>query len=133
LADPVGVNMGNPHAVFFVADAEAVALDELGPAIEHAPLFPDRVNVEVATVEAPGRIRMRVWERGAGITLACGSGACATLVAAVRRGLCGRSATLVLDGGELSIDWQDDDRVIMTGPVATSFSGQVDPSLLPGR
>jgi diaminopimelate epimerase len=133
LADPVGVNMGNPHAVFFVADVDEIALAELGPAIEHAPLFPDRVNVEIATIEAPGRIRMRVWERGAGITLACGSGACATLVAAVRRGLSDRRAVVALDGGDLTIEWRDDDRVVMTGPVATSFSGRIDPSLLPGR
>ncbi|HLG90120.1 MAG TPA: diaminopimelate epimerase [Alphaproteobacteria bacterium] len=132
LADPVGVSMGNPHAVFFVPDAEAVDLPELGPAIEHAPLFPERVNVEVATVEAPDRIRMRVWERGAGITLACGSGACATLVAAVRRGLSARKATLVLDGGDLAVEWRDDDRVIMTGPAATSFIGEIDESLFPG-
>jgi diaminopimelate epimerase len=132
LADPVGVSMGNPHAVFFVPDADAVDLPELGPAIEHAPLFPERVNVEVATVEAPDRIRMRVWERGAGITLACGSGACATLVAAVRRGLSARKATLALDGGDLLIEWRDDDRVIMTGPAATSFIGEIDESLMPG-
>jgi len=133
LADPVGVSMGNPHAIFFVPDAEAVDLVELGPAIEHAPLFPDRTNVEVATVEAPDRIRMRVWERGVGITLACGSGACATLVAAARRGLSGRKATLVLDGGDLEIEWRADDRVIMTGPAATSFTGEIDESLLADR
>ena len=132
LADPVGVSMGNPHAVFFVPDAEEVDLAKLGPAIEHAPLFPERVNVEVATVETPDRIRMRVWERGAGITRACGSGACATLVAAVRRGLSGRKAKLVLDGGDLTIEWRDDDRVIMTGPAATSFMGEIDEALLPG-
>ena len=133
LTDPVAVSMGNPHAVFFLPDAESVPLTELGPAIEHAPLFPERVNVEVATVIARDRIRMRVWERGVGITLACGSGACATLVAAVRRGLSDRRAILVLDGGELAIEWRDDDRVIMTGPAATSFVGEIDPSLLPGR
>jgi diaminopimelate epimerase len=130
LSDPVGVNMGNPHAVFFVPDAEAVDIATLGRPVEHDPLFPERVNVEVATVQAPDRIRMRVWERGVGITQACGSGACATLVAAVRRGLTGRKATLVLDGGNLTIEWRDDDHVIMTGPAATSFTGEVDDSLL---
>lgn len=130
LSDPVGVSMGNPHAVFFVEDAEAVNLSEIGPKIEHAPLFPERTNVEVATMLSRDRIRMRVWERGVGITLACGSGACATLVAAFRRGLSGRKATLVLDGGELDIEWRQDDHVIMTGPVATSFTGEIDDSLL---
>ena len=133
LADAVGVSMGNPHAVFFVADSESVDLTAIGPVIEHAPLFPERVNVEVATVLAPDRIRMRVWERGVGITQACGSGACATLVAAARRGLSGRKATLVLDGGELIVEWRADDRVIMIGPVATSFTGQVGEDLLPVR
>jgi diaminopimelate epimerase len=130
-SDPVGVNMGNPHAVFFVDDAESVDLAQVGPEIEHAPLFPERTNVEFATVLAPGRIRMRVWERGVGITRACGSGACATLVAAARRGLSERTATLVLDGGDLTIDWRQDDHVIMTGPAATSFTGEIDDGLLP--
>jgi diaminopimelate epimerase len=126
LADPVGVNMGNPHAVFFVERAEAIDLAGLGPGVERDALFPQGVNVEVATVEAPDRIRMRVWERGIGITRACGSGACATLVAAVRRGLTGRTATLALDGGDLLIAWRDDDHVIMTGATATSFVGELD-------
>ena len=132
LADPVGVNMGNPHAVFFVPDADAVDIATLGRPVEYHPLFPERVNVEVATVQSPDRIRMRVWERGVGITQACGSGACATLVAAVRRGLTGRKAILVLDGGELTIEWRDDDHVIMTGPAATSFIGEIDDSFIAG-
>jgi diaminopimelate epimerase len=132
LSDPVGVNMGNPHAVFFVPDAEAVDIAALGRPVENDPLFPERVNVEVATVQAPDRIRMRVWERGVGITQACGSGACATLVAAARRGLTGRTATLALDGGELSIEWRGDDHVIMTGPAATSFNGEIEDSQLAG-
>ena len=99
LADPVGVGMGNPHAVFFVAYAEAIDLERFGQQIEHHPLFPDRTNVEVCTVLNRRRIRMRVWERGVGITRACGTGACAALVAAVRRGLAERKAELVLDGG----------------------------------
>lgn len=131
LEAPVGVGMGNPHAVFFLADAEAVDLERWGPQIERHPLFPKRTNVEVCTVLARDRIRMRVWERGVGITRACGSGACAALVAAVRRGLAERRATLVLDGGDLSIEWrQSDGHVRMAGPVAISFSGTLDPSVL---
>jgi diaminopimelate epimerase len=130
LADPVAVNIGNPHCVFFVDDADSVDIETLGPQIERHPLFPDRTNVEVAAVLAPDRIRMRVWERGVGITLACGSGACATLVAAARRKLTGRKATVVVDGGELDIEWLRDEHVRMTGPVALSYSGTLDPSLL---
>lgn len=123
LADPVGVGMGNPHAVFFVPDAEAVSLSELGPRLEHHALFPERCNIEAAQILGPERIRMRVWERGAGITLACGTGACATLVAAARRGLTGRKADIVLDGGVLTIEWLDNGHVMMTGPVALAFTG----------
>ena len=129
LADPVGVNMGNPHAVFFTDDAEAIALAELGPALETDPLFPERANIEVAQMLGDS-IRLRVWERGVGITRACGTGACATLVAAHRRGLCGRRAELRLDGGVLAVDWRDDDHVVMTGPATTSFSGELAPELL---
>ena len=125
LTDAVGVSVGNPHAVFFVDDAEAVDIVAVGPGVEHAPLFPERVNVEVATVLPGDRIRMRVWERGVGVTQACGSGACATLVAAVRRGLSGRKAILQLDGGDLTIEWRADDHVIMTGPAALSFIGEL--------
>ncbi|MBB6249616.1 diaminopimelate epimerase [Nitrospirillum iridis] len=133
LSAPCAVNMGNPHAVFFVDDAEAVDLASWGPRLEHHTAFPQRANIEVATVVAPGRVRMRVWERGAGITLACGSGACATLVAAVRRGLTGRRAEIVMDGGVLTIEWRESDgHVLMTGPVATAFSGELDESLLSG-
>ena len=131
LSDPVGVGLGNPHAVFFVADAEAVDIERWGPEIEHHPLFPERTNVEVCSTLARDRIRMRVWERGVGVTRACGSGACASLVAAVRRGLAVRRAELVLDGGSLEIAWRgSDNHVLLTGPVATSFSGTLDPSLL---
>ncbi len=129
LSDPVGVGMGNPHAVFFVPDADAVDLAALGPPLEHHKLFPVRANIEVAQVLSPTRIRMRVWERGAGITRACGTGACATLVAAVRRGLTERRASVVLDGGELEIEWMRDGHVMMTGPVATSFTGTLDAQL----
>ena len=130
LADPVAVNVGNPHAVFFVEDAAAIPLEELGPKIETDPLFPEHVNVEAAQVLADGNIRMRVWERGVGITRACGSGACATLAAAAQRGLTERSATVILDGGALVIDWREDNHVVMTGPVATSFSGVIDPAMV---
>jgi len=132
LSDPVGVNIGNPHAVFFVPDAEAIDLKTLGPQLEHHPLFPERCNIEAATVLSPTRIRMRVWERGVGITRACGTGACATLVAAARRGLAARKADVILDGGTLEIEWTADSHVRMTGPVATSFSGVLDESLLRG-
>ncbi|MBP9184180.1 MAG: diaminopimelate epimerase [Fuscovulum sp.] len=120
--EPVAVGMGNPHCVFFLADAEAVDLPTRGPAIEHDPLFPQRTNVEFASVSGPDRLRMRVWERGTGVTLACGSGACATAVAAHLRGLTGRRVTLQLDGGVLEVDWRDDG-VWMTGPVAHVFDG----------
>jgi diaminopimelate epimerase len=123
LHDPVAVNIGNPHCVFFVDDADSIDLARHGPELEYATLFPERTNVEVATVRDKEHIRMRVWERGAGITLACGSGACATLVAAQRRKLTGRKAEVLLDGGPLTIEWLDSGDVLMTGPVATSFSG----------
>ncbi|MSO81311.1 MAG: diaminopimelate epimerase [Alphaproteobacteria bacterium] len=126
LSDPVGVSVGNPHVVFFVPDPEAIALEELGPAIEHDALFPQRTNVEVVGVESPSRLRMRVWERGVGITRACGTGACAAAVAAHRRGLTGRSVIVELDGGELAIEWRADGHVVMTGPAAISFTGSFD-------
>jgi diaminopimelate epimerase len=123
---PAAVGMGNPHCIFFVADAEAVDLAVLGPAVENHPLFPDRTNVEFIEVLGENRLRMRVWERGAGITQACGSGACAAVVAAARRAKCGRKAEVVLDGGSLFIEWQADDHVLMSGPVAVAFSGTID-------
>lgn len=127
--DPAAIGMGNPHCVFFVADAEAVDLSRLGPEIEHDPLFPNRTNVEFASLCGPDRLRMRVWERGAGITLACGSGACATAVAAHLRGLTGRQVVLELDGGRLEIDWREDG-VWMTGPVAHVFDATLSPDFL---
>jgi diaminopimelate epimerase len=132
LATPVCTNIGNPHATFFVTDVEAIDLAALGPILEHDPLFPERANIGVAAVGEHEDIRLRVWERGAGITRACGSGACAAVVAAHRRGLAGRRATVELDGGTLDIDWREDGHVIMTGPVAQSFEGAFDPSLLAG-
>lgn len=121
------VSMGNPHCVLFVPDAEKAPLTTLGPRIETLPFFPNRTNVEFAQVLDPGRIRMRVWERGVGVTLACGTGACATAVAAIRRGLTGRKVDLVLDGGALKIEWREEDgHVLMTGPTAMPFRGRVD-------
>ena len=119
-------SMGNPHCVLFVPDAASAPVTLLGPKIETLPLFPNRVNVEFAQVLDQNRIRMRVWERGVGVTLACGTGACATLVAAARRGLTGRKAELILDGGSLFIEWRDDNHVIMTGPGVTVFRGRVE-------
>jgi len=127
--DPAAIGMGNPHCVFFVPDAEAVALDTLGPRIEHHPLFPERTNVEFASLIAPDHLRMRVWERGTGVTLACGSGACAVAVAAHLRGLTGRRVDLEVDGGVLRVDWRDDG-VWLTGPVAYVFEGVLSPALI---
>ena len=135
LANPVCTSIGNPHATFFVDDADTVDLAGLGPVLEHDKLFPERANIGVATVRDRGRIRLRVWERGAGITLACGSGACAALVAAHRRGLTGRQATVALDGGDLDILWRPDGEqgaghVMMTGPATLAFEGSVDAAFL---
>jgi diaminopimelate epimerase len=130
LADPVGVNMGNPHAVFFVEDVESLPLAELGPALEHHPLFPERANIGAAQVIGKDQLRLRVWERGAGLTRACGSGACAAAVAAARRGLTGRRVEVVLDGGTLTVCWREDGHVEMTGPVATAFHGELNGELL---
>ena len=130
LQDPVGTNMGNPHATFFVDDAAAIPLGELGPKLEHDRFFPERVNIGVAQLLGEGRLRLRVWERGAGITLACGSGACAAVVAASRRGLIHRNADVELEGGALTIEWLRDDHVLMTGGIALAFKGELDRSLL---
>jgi diaminopimelate epimerase len=130
LRDPVATNVGNPHATFFVADVAAVPLAELGLKLEHDRLFPERANIGVAQLVADGKLRLRVWERGAGLTLACGSGACAAVVAASRRGLVDRKAEVVLDGGTLTVEWLRDDHVLMTGGIARSFKGTLDASLL---
>lgn len=129
LKHPVAVNVGNPHAVFFLQhkEIEDVPLEKLGPRVENHALFPEKVNVEVAHVLERDRVRMRVWERGVGITRACGTGACAVVVAGVRRGLTDRRATVELDGGELEIEWREsDNHVLMTGPVAESFRGEIE-------
>jgi len=127
--DPVAVGMGNPHCVRFVADAEAVELSSVGPDHEHDPLFPQRTNVEFAALIGPDHLRMRVWERGAGITLACGSGACATAVAAHLRGLTGRHVRLQADGGVLEVDWREDG-VWLIGPVERVFDGVLSPDYI---
>lgn len=130
LRDGVAVSVGNPHCVFFVPDAQAIPLATVGPPLETHPLFPERANIEVAQVLGPTRLRMRVWERGSGITEACGSGACAALVAAVRRGLSERTAEIVLDGGSLEVSWRADGHVLMTGPVGASFAGAFNDDLI---
>jgi len=126
LSDGAALSMGNPHVTFFVPDVSTLAVQELGPSVECDPLFPERANVGFAEVRAPDRIRLRVWERGAGLTPACGSGACAALVNAHRRGLTGRRAQVIVDGGELVIEWRDDGHVLMTGPTATTFTGEIE-------
>ena len=131
VSDPAGCSMGNPHATFFVDDVEALDIAAIGPTLEFDPLFPERANIGFGQIVAHDRIRLRVWERGAGITQACGTGACATLVNAVRRGLADRKAQLVLDGGTLTIEWRESDgHVLMTGAVAIAARGVIDPSLL---
>jgi len=123
---PGCVSMGNPHVVFFTPDIEAAPIRTAGPMVEHHPLFPEGVNVGFAQVLGRDRIRLRVWERGAGLTQACGTGACAALVAAARRDLTDRTAVLMLDGGELLVEWRaSDDHVIMTGPAAVDFAGEL--------
>ena len=120
------VSMGNPHIVFFMSELDEAFVRSVGPVIERHPLFPEGVNVGFAQVIDRGRIALKVWERGAGLTQACGTGACAALVAAVRRDLTDRSAVVLTDGGELLIEWRaEDDHVIMTGPAAVDFAGEL--------
>lgn len=115
---PGAVNMGNPHAVFFVRDLESLPVQQLGREVEFDPLFPERVNAGFAQIYDAHHMRLRVWERGAGLTAACGTGACAALVAAHRRGLAARNASIMADGGELHVEWREsDDHVILAGPV----------------
>ena len=130
VADPAACSMGNPHANFFVPDLDALAVNDIGPRLEHDPIFPDRANIGFVQVMAPDHLRLVVWERGAGLTLACGSGACAAMVNAHRRGLTGRAARISMPGGDLFMEWRQDGHVLMTGPVATAFIGQVDPKAL---
>ena len=130
LQDPVGTNVGNPHATFFVDDLASIPITELGPKLEHDPFFPERVNVGVAQIIGENRLRLSVWERGAGLTLACGSGACAAGVAAARRGLTGRTVDVVVEHGTLTIEWLRDDHVSMTGGISLAYRGELDRSLL---
>ncbi|WP_189426082.1 diaminopimelate epimerase [Devosia pacifica] len=131
LHTPSVVNVGNPHAVFWVHnDPDEYALDRFGPLLENHPIFPERANISVAQVLAPDRIKVRVWERGAGLTLACGTAACAVAVTAARKGLAARAATIVLPGGELQISWREsDDHILMTGPWELEHEGTLDAEL----
>ena len=122
--DPAACSIGNPHATLFIADPAIAERD--GPVLEHDPIFPDRANIGFAHILAPTRIRLRVWERGAGLTLACGSGACAAAVNAHRRGLTTRHVTVEMDGGTLDIHYREDGHVLMSGPATTSFRGEFD-------
>ncbi len=124
LSGPGAVSMGNPHVVFFVEDVAALPLGIIGPKIEHDPLFPERVNAGFAQIRGPGDIRLRVWERGAGLTLACGTGAAAALVAACRQGLMGREAVIEADGGALPVRWDEEGHVHLSGPV--ELEGEVE-------
>ena len=126
LDTPAAVNVGNPHVIFFVDDANAVDLARLGPLIETDPLFPQRINVNVASLAGPNHLILRVWERGAGLTQACGTGACATAVAALRRGLVHSPVTVSLPGGDLQIDWTPGGAIRMTGPATHVFTGTAD-------
>jgi diaminopimelate epimerase len=131
LSGPGVVNMGNPHCIFFVDDVDAHDLARLGPVLEHDPLFPERANISLAQVTGPAHLRLRTWERGAGLTRACGTAACAALVAAVRRGLAKRKATVTLPGGDLVVEWREGDgHVLMTGPWELDYEGSLPPDLL---
>lgn len=123
VADPAACSMGNPHATFFVPDLDRVPVTEIGKGLETDPIFPQRANIGFAQILSPSHMRLVIWERGAGITLACGSGACAAIVNAHRRGLTGRRATISMPGGDLRMEWREDGHVLMTGPVATAFTG----------
>ncbi|MFM9978181.1 MAG: diaminopimelate epimerase [Sphingomonadaceae bacterium] len=126
LATPAAVNVGNPHVVFFVDDCDAINLETCGPAIETDPLFPARINVNVATITGPRSLRLRVWERGTGLTRACGTGACATAVIAIRQKRVTSPVTVTLPGGDLVIDWTESEPIRMTGPAVLVFTGQAD-------
>jgi diaminopimelate epimerase len=126
LSRPMAVNVGNPHVIFFVDDANAVPLDTLGPLIEHDPLFPNRINVNVANITGPASLTLRVWERGVGLTRACGTGACATAVAAIRSRRVTGPVAVSLPGGTLEIDWQVDGDIIMRGPATEVYRGEAD-------
>ena len=132
--DAAAVSIGNPHCVVFVDDADSASVSFLGPQIERHPLFPDRVNVEFVSRLPPGLLRMRVWERGVGVTRACGTGACASVAACARRGLGPRTSDVLLDGGTLSVEWRMiDDHILLTGPTNFVFAGEIDLAEWDGR
>ena len=126
LENPIAVNVGNPHVVFFVEDTQLVDLVSLGPVIERDALFPEGINVNVASIIGDDHLRLNVWERGAGLTLACGTGACATAVGAMKRGLVGKNVTVTLPGGDLIIDWREDSSILMTGPATEAYRGSFE-------
>ena len=130
---PGVVNVGNPHAIFFVEDVDAIDLGRIGPMLEHHPLFPERANISVAQVLSPTHLKLRTWERGAGLTRACGTAACAATVAAVRRRKTERKITVSLPGGDLSLEWREaDNHIYMTGAATFDYEGTLDPALLSG-
>jgi diaminopimelate epimerase len=130
LHSPSAISMGNPHAIFWVDDVEAYDLGKIGPLLENHPLFPERANISLAQIKSREHIVIRTWERGAGLTKACGSAACAAAVAAARLRRTGRKVTVTLPGGDLAIEWRErDDHVLMTGPVAYEYEGKFDPAL----
>ena len=129
LHSPSVVSMGNPHAVFWVdKDVNSYDLERFGPMLEHHPIFPERANISIARVISPSALTLRTWERGAGLTRACGTAACAAAVSAARTGRTGRDVTVTVPGGDLQISWREDDHVIMTGPAEWEFSGTLDPA-----
>lgn len=131
LHSPAVVNVGNPHAIFFVDDVEAIDLGRIGPMLEHHPLFPERANISIVQVLSPEHVKVRTWERGAGLTRACGTAACASAVAAIRRALTDRKVRTTLPGGDLVIEWREDDgHVLMTGPFSLDFEGTLPANLL---
>jgi diaminopimelate epimerase len=130
LQSPSALSMGNPHAIFWVDDVEAYDLASLGPMLERHPMFPERANITLCAVQSPEHIVIRTWERGAGLTRACGSAACAAAVAAARLGRTGRKVRVTLPGGDLTIEWRESDgHVLMTGPAEFEFEGRFDPAL----
>jgi len=133
LHSPSVVNVGNPHAIFWVDDVDAHDLAGAGPLLEHHPIFPESANISLAAVTSPNTITVRTWERGVGLTRACGTAACAVTVAAARKELADRKVTITLPGGDLDVEWRDDDHIIMTGPFETEFRGVIDNALLNGE
>ncbi len=131
LSNPVALSMGNPHAVFFVEDLKSIPLELLGPDLEHDPIFPEKANIGVAEIKNDREIRLKVWERGAGLTQACGTGACAALVAAHRRQLFGRAGMIHTDGGLLNVEWKTNNHVLLIGPAVSTFVGKISIADLP--